>query len=66
MTEFDSWTIKHLDQWLSREIGGEAYRTKVRERMLEFANRNDAEYWASQSWWNLFDRSRCDRIATGE
>lgn len=58
---FDRATLKHLDTWLDNEMHGDEYRAKVRAQMLAEAA-DDPEYWSSQSWWNLFDRSGCDRI----
>jgi hypothetical protein len=58
----DRYTTKHLDAWLAEQINGDTLRTKVREAMLAFIA-DDPEYWGGQSWWLIYDRARCDRIA---
>ena len=60
-TYFDSWTLKHLDAWLDQQFNGDTYRATIRAYMLKEAEK-DPEYWSGQSWWNLFDRARCDLI----
>jgi hypothetical protein len=57
----DTYTIRHLDAWLDREISGDKLRGMVRDAMIAFIS-DDPEYWGSQSWWNVYDRARCDRI----
>lgn len=61
METFDSYTIKHLDAWLEHQVNGDSCRAEVRASMLKLAE-DDAEYWSSQGWWNLFDRANCSDI----
>jgi hypothetical protein len=51
---FDHWTLKHLDAWLEHAVDGDDCRADVRAAMLAYAE-SDPEYWAGQSWPNLFD-----------
>lgn len=60
--QIDCYTIRHLDAWLEEQINGDTRRALVRKRMLEFIA-DDPEYWGSQSWWFVYDRSQCDRIS---
>jgi hypothetical protein len=57
----DRYTVMHLDAWLDQEIDGNDTRARVREAMLTFIA-DDPEYWGSQSWWNVFDHAKCQRI----
>jgi TPP-dependent indolepyruvate ferredoxin oxidoreductase alpha subunit len=57
----DSYTVKHLNAWLDAEIHGDANRDKVRSAMLAIIA-DDPEYWSSQSWWNVYDRGKCERL----
>ena len=60
---FDGATLRHLDRWLERDIDGEDCRDAVKIAMLAYAA-DDPEYWSAQSWPNLFDHAKCDRIVT--
>ena len=57
----DAYTMRHLDAWLDSEVNGDTCREEVRTAMLSLYD-DDPEYWDSQSWWNLFYRTQCDRI----
>lgn len=57
----DQYVMRHLDAWLDKEINGDTRRDAVREAMLVVYD-TDPEYYGSQSWWNVYDRAKCDRI----
>jgi hypothetical protein len=61
ISNIDRYTIRHLDAWLDNAIAGDTRREHVRARMLAFIA-DDEEYWASQSWWNVYDHAKCDDI----
>lgn len=62
-TYFDRATLKHLDTWLYTYVDGDDCREAVKTAMLAYAA-DDPEYWSAQSWPNLFDRCKADRIVT--
>lgn len=64
MDKFDSYTLSHLDAWLVAQINGDTQRAAIRDRMVSFAESDDAEYWSAQGWWNLYDRADCDQLRT--
>lgn len=64
MSDIDPYTIRHLDAWLDRQISGDARREVIRATMLAFIA-DDPEYWGAQSWWNVFDHAKCDRLVEG-
>jgi hypothetical protein len=57
----DPYTVRHLNAWLEQQINGDAFRERVREAMLALVD-TDPEYYGSQSWWLVFDRSGCQEI----
>lgn len=57
----DPYTVRHLNAWLDEQINGDTRRDLVREKMLALVD-DDPEYWGSQSWWLVYERSGCDRI----
>jgi hypothetical protein len=61
VSAIDAYTLRHLDAWLDRQVDGDACRAEVRGAMLELVE-TDPEYWGAQSWWNVFDRARCQQI----
>ena len=63
LSERDPYTMKHLAAWLDSYVDGDDCREAVKAAMLEVYD-DDPEYWSSQSWPNLFDRAKCDRIIT--
>ena len=59
--QVDPYTLRHLDAWLDQQIEGDACRAEVRAAMLALVEQ-DPEYWGAQSWWNVFDRVKGERI----
>lgn len=57
----DRYTARHLDNWLDHQISGDTLRAHIRDAMIAFIAQ-DEEYWGSQSWWNVFDQAKCQRI----
>jgi hypothetical protein len=57
----NAYTLRHLDQWLDRQIHGDTLREKIRTTMIALIS-DDPEYWGSQEWWNVYDHAKCDRI----
>lgn len=58
---FDRIMLAHLDAWLDHEVDGDDCRAEVKAAMLQVAS-DDPEYWAGQSWPNLFDQAKCWKI----
>ena len=63
MPHADPYVVKHLNCWLDDQINGDTRRERVRNTMLAFIA-EDPEYWGSQSWWLVYDRAKCDDIAS--
>jgi hypothetical protein len=59
--ERDRDTMRDLSEWLDSHVHGDTIRDQVREAMMSVYD-SDPKYWMSQSWINLFDRAKCDRI----
>lgn len=59
--DFDPYVLTHLKKWLETAVNGDRLRELVYARMTEYVAA-DVEAESCQGWWNVFDRSGCDKI----